>query len=327
MNDRLCSPRVDCGERPTAVVRKKWTMRLGARSTAILVVVCAAFSLGGVERAVAQVCGNDIAEPPEECDGIDNGVCLSSCTAGCLCPEEPNSCTFGGVGANASRNPAGTVYPGETVCYAFRYDNGIGGINCDVVNLDADFWLPNSSPYFPLGTGIHVLVDVSIPSGDTLLCPSDPRCNPALTAGDYCYLVSLADDVASFGGCPPTLGSPPGPGVTGKVVAYTEGLGDALTELGDIVAPCTTANNIVARCGDGIANTGICLNSNPRVICNGGCPAGTTCIGRESCDLTAQRNGIVCIADFEGDADLCRAPGSANECTCCGDSLIQTGET
>jgi hypothetical protein len=110
-----------------------------------------------------------------------------------------------------------------------------------------------------------VVDGASIDRGTSFCCgpdfdePSDPRCNAALDtgpSGDYCYVVNHADEVASFTGCPPTPS-----GSAGRVVAYTQGDGDSQTELGDEVAPCATANNIVQHaCCEPC--TGTCTNVN-----------------------------------------------------------------
>jgi len=85
------------------------------------------------------------------------------------------------------------------------------------------------------------LSGVSIAAGTFFCCPSaDPRCNPLLPAADYCYVVDHADEVLSFGGCPPIKT----PGI-GRVVAHTKGSGDSLTPNVDEISPCATANNSI----------------------------------------------------------------------------------
>lgn len=175
--------------------------RLSNHKTAVLAAVFAAISLGMFERVSA---------------------------------ESPPGCTDTAISVSVTPSPGGIVHHGDQICYAVCY-GATGTPNpCDVANLDSTLFLPN-------GVSRTITTGASISAGSFFCCPSaDPRCNPLLTVADYCYVVDHADEVLSFGGCPPVKT----PGV-GRVVAYTEGNGESLTPAGDEVAPCATANNSI----------------------------------------------------------------------------------
>jgi len=153
--------------------------------------------------------------------------------------EVPPGCNFAGAGASTTRFPPTNVVHGQEICYRVSYNNGVAGVNCEIRNFEADF-------FFPDGSSIQIFDGVTILSGEAVICPSaDPRCETASNCGiagqeGYSYIVSHADEVDSFNGCPPV--TVPG---TGRVVAYTEGNGDSLTNPPDAAAACATANNIV----------------------------------------------------------------------------------
>jgi hypothetical protein len=186
------------------------------------------------------------------------------------------------VGINPT--PSGQVQHGTQICYTVCYGAQGAPLPCDIVNFDSTLILPN-------GVSRTVTTNASISANTSFCCPSaDPRC--VLTSPNNCYVVSHDDEVTSFSGCPPVPS-----GDSGRVVAYTFGAGDTLTELGDAVAPCATANNIVAHGSCCDPCTGECVS---QVTCNE-CPGdriftlGGTCSG--SCLLTC------------GDADACTTDG------------------
>ena len=89
------------------------------------------------------------------------------------------------------------------------------------------------------------------------------------------------DEITSFSDCPPiTIGD------SGKVVAYTDGLGRSQTPGGDVVAPCGTANNSIGHGGGACCDlcTGECVDVGtesecefPRVFTPGATCADVAC--------------------------------------------------
>jgi len=137
-----------------------------------------------------------------------------------------------------SRFPTTTVQHGQQMCYKIQYSNGAAGVNCEIRNFDADIVLPD-------GTVIPMLLGATIVSGGAVSCPGDARCVTASNctiAGQvgYRYIVRHVDEVLSFSNCPPVTVA----GI-GKVVAYTDGFGDALSDPQDVASACATSNIIV----------------------------------------------------------------------------------
>ena len=122
-----------------------------------------------------------------------------------------------GVGVSVSATPpSGALQIGDTITLAVTYST-IAGVDCDITSFDA-------SLFFPSGPAIVLLDDEPIASGESITCPTDPRC---VTPGPYTYTVLAADLTGPNTVCPPAPG-PASPGNT-FVHAYTTGNGPTKT--------------------------------------------------------------------------------------------------
>jgi hypothetical protein len=104
----------------------------------------AALSCRNAAFAPAAVCGDDTADPGEECDGNDDSECPGSCLIDCTCPQVPTPCeaTTGGycwylgdIGESCGYvcTSNGKVYHSVTATYA-----GSGGTAAQCANVLTD---------------------------------------------------------------------------------------------------------------------------------------------------------------------------------------------
>ena len=135
-----------------------------------------------------------------------------------------------GVGVSVSGTPPGALHIGDTVTLAVTYST-IAGVDCDITSFDA-------SLFFPSGPAIVLLDDEPIASGESITCPTDPRC---VTPGPYTYTVLAADLQGPNTVCPPV----PGPAMPGATFVHAYTTGNGPTKTGGAANACAAGQRQV----------------------------------------------------------------------------------
>ena len=109
------------------------------------------------------VCGNDVAEPGEECDGIDDASCPGSCTGACACPCLGEDMLNPKLRSDAS---------------VFKFKGDLDNISGAFNGID-----PRNEFAFALFQGMNV-VSIDIPALDPGWEPSKPEKGKYVWKGD-----------------------------------------------------------------------------------------------------------------------------------------------
>ncbi len=156
-------------------------------------------------------------------------------------------------------------------------------------------------------------------------CVCVPLCGDAVVnqASETCDGAAQRAGVACHAICRPTGGPAQCTCCGDNIVNGSETCDDGNAVNND------SCRNDCTRCGDGIIQGGEQCDGAATGSCVGGCASNCTCLplcgdavvnqASETCDGPTVGPGVVC------NAAGCRA-GGPDQCTCCGDAIIQAGE-